>query len=141
MRGKPLVFTTTKDGCIVSTSHCLNQDGYLRVSDPRYTGKGRAPHVMYHRYVWEYFKGSIPEGKEIHHKCHNRACCNLDHLELVDIVEHKCEHNQTRYKPRKDAAHRYWKDNPTITGVALAKTFGVSDSAACKWIKEWKCRD
>lgn len=81
------------------------------------------------------------EGKEIHHKCHNRACCNLDHLELVDIVEHKCEHNQTRYKPRKDAAHRYWKDNPTITGVALAKTFGVSDSSACKWIKEWKCRD
>lgn len=26
MRGKPSIFTTTKDGCIVSTSHRLNQD-------------------------------------------------------------------------------------------------------------------
>lgn len=141
MRGKPLIFTTTKDGCIVSTSHRLNQDGYLRVRDPSYKGSGRAPLVMYHRYVWEYLKGSIPEGKEIHHKCHNRACCNIDHLELIDIVEHKCEHNHTRYKNRKDEAYAYWLDNQDISGTDLGELFGVSFSTGCKWIREWKCRD
>lgn len=26
--------------------------------------------------------GPIPEGMVVHHKCYNRACYNIDHLEL-----------------------------------------------------------
>lgn len=59
MRGKPMVLIQDQNGCIVSTSHRLNHDGYLRISDHRYKGK----------------------------------------------------------------------------------VFGVSFSSACKWIREWKCRD
>lgn len=65
MRGKPMVLIKDQNGCIVSTSHRLNQDGYLRIRDHRY----------------------------------------------------KC------------------------TGTKLGEVFGVSFSSACKWIREWKCRD
>ncbi len=36
-----------------------------------------------HRIVYEEHIGSIPKGKEIHHICGNRACMNVEHLQLV----------------------------------------------------------
>lgn len=33
MRGKPMVLIKDQNGCIVSTSHRLNKDGYLRIRD------------------------------------------------------------------------------------------------------------
>lgn len=39
MRGKPMVLIQDQNGCIVSTSHRLNHDGYLRIRDHRYNGK------------------------------------------------------------------------------------------------------
>lgn len=53
MRGKPMVLIKDQNGCIVSTSHRLNKDGYLRIRDHRYKGKGRKPLIMAHRLVWE----------------------------------------------------------------------------------------
>ena len=39
-----------------------------------------------HRYAYAAFKGVIPEGLIVRHTCHNRACCNPEHL---DIGSHK----------------------------------------------------
>lgn len=140
MRGKPMTLITTENGCIVSTSHRLNKDGYLRVRDPRYTGSGRKPLIMIHRLVWEQFEGSVPDGFQVHHKCHNRACCNINHLELVEVSDHKVEHNSTRYLDRKLEAQLYWHKH-RCSGTELAKVYGVSWSTGCKWIREWKRRD
>lgn len=140
MRGKPFETITTSSGCIVSTSHKVNKDGYLRVRDYRYEGKGRKPLIFAHRLVWEEANGEIPEGYELHHKCHNRACFNLDHLELVKITEHKVEHNSHRYLERKEKAYDYWSKTK-CTGTKLGELFGVSFSTCCKWIRDWKRRD
>jgi hypothetical protein len=86
MRGKPMVLFKDQNGCIVSTSHRLNKDDYLR------------------------------------------------------IVDHKVKHNSTRYADRKAKAKEYWKLYK-CTGTKLGEVFGVSFSSACKWIREWKCRD
>lgn len=40
-------------------------------------------HVLAHRYFWEKTNGPIPEGLVIDHLCRNRACVNLEHLEVV----------------------------------------------------------
>lgn len=137
MRGKPLVLKKLPNGCIIPLSHQLNQDGYFRYRHPDFKGKGRAPLIMYHRYVWEKEHGKIPEGYEIDHICHNRACCNIGHLQCVDGLEHTIKHNKTRYKDRKEKAKGYWLQH-NCTGTSLAYLFGVSFSISCKWIREWK---
>lgn len=61
--------------CLIWTGY-INRDGYARFQTPDGL-------KMVHRYVWERSKGTIPEGLEVNHTCFNRACINLDHLELV----------------------------------------------------------
>lgn len=140
MRGKPLVLIELDNGCIVPTSHKLNKDGYLRIRDPNYKGEGRAPLVMYHRYLWEQSNGKVPDGYELHHTCHNRSCQNINHLKLISITKHKVKHNSTRYLDRKTKAREIWI-RCKCSGTKLAKLMGVSYSTGCKWIREWKCRD
>jgi hypothetical protein len=52
----------------------LCRDGY---------GQIRAPQHSAHRAAYVAFKGDIPEGLEIDHKCRVRCCVNPDHLEPV----------------------------------------------------------
>lgn len=39
--------------------------------------------VYAHRYAWERVNGTIPDGLFIDHMCHNRRCCNVEHLRLA----------------------------------------------------------
>lgn len=137
MRGKVHTWVTTKTGCIVSTSHRLNQDGYLRIRDHRYTGPGRKPLVMAHRLTWEENHGLIPEGFEVDHKCRNRACVNPEHLQVLSRTDHLVKTNRERYASRKAKAKAYWLEHK-VSGTALGDVFGVSFSACCAWIREWK---
>lgn len=50
------------------------------------TVAGRTLYV--HRVMWSSENGLIPRGKEIHHRCRNRSCCNPSHLELTDRLNH-----------------------------------------------------
>jgi hypothetical protein len=47
--------------------------------------RGSVPAHVYH-YQEKY--GPVPEGKELHHKCRNTACCNPDHVEPLTRAEH-----------------------------------------------------
>jgi hypothetical protein len=38
---------------------------------------------MAHRIFYKYFKGEIPQGLELHHKCEFKNCVNPEHLEAV----------------------------------------------------------
>jgi hypothetical protein len=44
-------------------------------------------HVRVHRYVWEMAYGPIPDGMVIMHRCDNRACFRLDHLQLGTMAD------------------------------------------------------
>jgi hypothetical protein len=52
--------------------------------------------VAAHRYSYEIFKGSIPDGLQLDHLCMNRLCVNPKHLEPVTNSE-----NQHRAKEKR----------------------------------------
>jgi hypothetical protein len=44
-----------------------------------------------HRYSWLVFRGSIPNGKQVLHRCDNRSCVNPEHLEIGDAAKNRVD--------------------------------------------------
>jgi len=129
---KKLVIEETKEGCLVPTSHKLNKDGYFR---KQFWVNGKPVSRMYHRHKWEEANGTIPEGYEIDHMCKNRACCNIDHLQLLLSSEHRTKDNTGRHSERKRLALALMREDPTRTSTSIAEEIGASVSAVAKWRK------
>lgn len=130
MARKPIRFETTPEGCFVCVSHKTNADGYFRK-------RWEWGIEMFHRTMWRLRRGEIPEGYEVDHLCRNRACCNVEHLRLLERSDHKSVTNSYRYADRLAEARKVWL-TAGLTGVELAREFGVSFSCACRWIRGWK---
>lgn len=126
-----LVLKTMETGCIIPTSHKLNKDGYFRKV---INGKW----IMYHRYVWIEENGEIPKGYEVDHKCKNRACCNVEHLQTLTSSEHRTKDNTGRNGSRKAKAKEYLKEHPKTTVSTMAGLFNVSFGTIYDWKKQWK---
>lgn len=56
--------------------------GYGQIS----TKSGQSP-ARAHRVVYEKYRGPIPDGLDLDHKCRNIVCVNPDHLEPVTRAE------------------------------------------------------
>lgn len=73
----------TVDGCWLWTGR-LHTKGYAVLR----ADAGTTPRVVYaHRFAYEFFVGSIPEGMQLDHLCRNRHCVRPDHLERVSSGE------------------------------------------------------
>lgn len=62
-----------------------------------------------HRVAWTLANGPIPDGMEIDHRCHNRACMNADHLRLATTSQNH-QHRQGANRSNKSSGVRgvYW---------------------------------
>jgi hypothetical protein len=63
-------------GCWEWQLYC-DKDGYGKAA-AAYNDYGMDSYA--HRLSYTAFKGQIPKGKRLRHQCHNRPCCNPDHL-------------------------------------------------------------
>ena len=72
-------------GCWEWTA-CKDKDGYGVFSIRINSGRG-FKNVKAHRFSYEYFVGTIPDGLEIDHLCRNRSCVNPSHMESVTNAE------------------------------------------------------
>lgn len=52
-----------------------------------------------HRRAWEAIHGEIPKGQTIHHRCENKACVNVDHMELHTNGDHARMHALEKWEP------------------------------------------
>jgi hypothetical protein len=95
------------DGCL-EFQGTLNERGYGQIRD----GKMRMAHVV----AFESKYGPVPAGRELDHKCRNRACCNPDHLEPVTHQENV----------RRGLAGQDWPSRPrSAAGQFLAMEKGL----------------
>lgn len=56
--------------------------------------------VKSHRYAYEKFKGAIPDGLIVRHRCDNSLCCNPEHLEVgthKDNAQDSIKRGRARY--------------------------------------------
>lgn len=60
---------------------------------PIKTEDGKWKSVYAHIFSYTHFKGTIPEGHEIHHGCNNQICVNPEHLETVTKPSHMMKSN------------------------------------------------
>lgn len=69
------------------TNSCWNWTGHTRKNGYAAigikVGNNEFKPMLAHRLSFEHFKGPIPEGYVIDHKCRNRRCVNPEHLEAV----------------------------------------------------------
>ena len=126
--------TLMPNGCLEWTGYRDKAGyGHLRVG-PR--GKMRP-----HRLVWELANGPIPDGLKIRHRCDNRACCLLSHLELgtqADNVQDMRERGRERKAkgydhprsvgPEVEAAIVARWDRRKVLQKDLAAEFGIQRS-------------
>lgn len=98
-----------------------------------------------HRTAYRLYRGEIPDGKIILHKCGNTNCVNPYHLEAGTYQENAQDTVQMgrNYKPDNRGSNAKWakldedkvsqilqaKGGKKGTGTALAKKFNVSKSA------------
>ena len=116
----------------VHGSGCVNWTGQINLQ-----GYGiiyvDGRNLRVHRYVWELEVGQIPEGKVIDHICHNRVCCNVDHLRVTTVTQNNQylsgAQNGTKSGVRNVDWHKpsqKWRVTVTCNGVR--HSYGCFDS-------------
>lgn len=92
--------------------------------------------IAAHRFAYELVKGPVPDGLVVRHLCHNRLCCNPNHLAAgtsKDNAQDAIEAGRfTRGSVNgnsklNDEAVVYIRQNPDrLKGRDLARKFGIS---------------
>jgi hypothetical protein len=72
---KEIEWYVDDNGCHVCTSHTRTKAGYSVM-------RRNKKNIYIHRYMYEKYKGEIPKGMVIRHKCDNPNCINPEHLEV-----------------------------------------------------------
>ena len=113
----------TFTNCIVVDGGYSTQDGYVRVLNrPRKDG-GKLQ--MLHRIEWEKLRGLIPEGYTVDHRCKNRKCQNINHLQLLPHSDHVSKDNGQRYIENTLRVLRWIVDNPQLKPKQVAERLNV----------------
>lgn len=112
--------------CIIPDGGYPTQDGYLRVlTKPRREG-GKLK--MLHRIEWEKIRGPIPSGYEVDHRCKNRQCQNVGHMQLLSKSDHRTKDNGHRYLEDVVKHLRWIQDNPGLKPKEVAKELDITRS-------------
>lgn len=65
-----------------------------------------------HRVAWMLAGKPLAKHKQLHHRCENKDCCNVNHLELVTDARHRFLHRNTHCKYGHEMIGRnvFWRN-------------------------------
>jgi hypothetical protein len=122
-------------------SGCVEWTGYRDKAGYGHMRIGSQIKMRPHRFMWELANGTIPEGMVVRHRCDNRACCRLDHLELgsqADNIQDMRDRGRERKAkgyahprsvgPEVEAAIVARWDRRKVLQTDLASEFGIQRS-------------
>jgi hypothetical protein len=113
----------TYTDCIVADGGYPTADGYIRVLTKLRKDGGKLK--MLHRIEWEKLRGPIPEGYTVDHKCKNRQCQNINHLQLLPHSAHVAKDNGQRYLERTVESLHWIAKNPNLSPKEVSAKLGV----------------
>jgi hypothetical protein len=141
---RKITWVEKDNGCRECTSHMVNSGGYP--AGNRKTGRRTIA-----RYLYEEKYGKIKLGLVLRHKCDNRMCINIDHLEVgeqIDNVRDAVERGRNVFGERHGNAKLSLKKLEMGRGLRIkglsyekiADVLGVSESTL--WLalnfKTWR---
>ncbi len=130
----------TDSGCWLWTKSTHNGYGKTGVDNR---------HRQAHVFSYEAFVGPVPKGMQVNHKCHNRACCNPEHLYAgtqKENVRDMFEAGRNRTLRGEESTSSKLKTEDVLfiraspqSAKELRVQFGVSDSLirAIRKYKTW----
>jgi len=112
-----------ENNCYVCNSYATDDAGYLMLSV-----EGKTTRL--HRLIYQRLNGVIPDGMEVRHLCHNKKCCNPDHLAVGTHQENMDDNKLNGHKHKNKTLLRLSDKrriikNKTITNQELAEKYNV----------------
>ena len=98
-----------------------NGSGYLQMS---VNEDGKSKSTKIHRFIWEAFNGSIPDGMTIDHIDSDKANNRLDNLQLLTHAENISKGNQKFTQSQLDEI-QYHREELKWTQQRIADKFNV----------------
>lgn len=141
-RGTPLAerfaakYVVDKDtGCWVWTAH-RTPSGYGQIFVRNRTRAGapsrRGHGVRAHRVAWEMFRGEIPDGMVVCHRCDNPPCVNPDHLFLGTHADNQRDKDQKGRVARGIANARAKLNDQAVVDIRNRHAAGASKQSIAR---------
>lgn len=74
-----------------------------------------------HRDAYEVVYGPIPAGHQIHHKCEQKDCFRLDHMEALSLLEHRARHRTFDYEEAASLRRQGWTYREIAPAVGASR--------------------
>jgi DNA-binding XRE family transcriptional regulator len=115
-----------ENGCHIIISHAPNNSGYCNFTRDNKT-------QLIHRYIYIKHYGDISENMVVMHKCDNRKCINIDHLQLgtpkentKDMFTKQREGKQMRKQITFKNCIKELREQQGLNQTQLAKLVSIS---------------
>lgn len=99
----------TESGCHIWKGYSVKSNG---LESHRYGRLGvNGKKVLAHRFAWEQYRGPIPEGMCVLHRCDVTLCCNPEHLFLGTHADNMAD-MKNKGRARQTFPRLYGESNP-----------------------------
>lgn len=85
-----------------------------------------------HKAAWILLRGPVAEGMQVLHKCHNRRCCNPNHLYLGTHMDNMKDREEAGRTSKGEARYNFKRDEELNSKVGKLRAMGLKISVICE---------